>query len=71
MAKLSSGYCYELTGVPNERWLSCHDDSWDIAMCDSLKGERLGTRNIDGAKCTVVKCPDGTIRAQMSHMLEK
>jgi hypothetical protein len=64
MAKLNSGYCYELTGVPWERWESCSADNWDIEICDSLKGDVLGTRNIDGAICVVVKCDDGIVRAQ-------
>ena len=64
MAKLSSGYCYELTGVPAERWEECQSDNWDIEICDRLKGEKLGERNIDGALCVVVKCADGVVRAQ-------
>jgi hypothetical protein len=72
MAKLNSGYCYELAGVPAERWESCSADNWDIEICDSLNGERLGTRNIDGAICVVVECADGIVRAQTAqHVTEK
>jgi len=71
MAKLSSGYCYELTGVPAERWEECQSDNWDIEICDRLKGEKLGERVIDGAHCVVVACKDGITRAQTRQNVEK
>lgn len=43
------------------------DDCWDITVEDEQCGEDLGYRNIDGARCTVIRTSAGKHFAGLAH----
>ena len=63
---MRSGYCFEMHGV--ESWETCSNELWEIVIYTPTGSESiLGQRMIDGTWCTVWKCEDGKIRAQVAR----
>ena len=61
---MMDGYCFELSGE-SQNWRASSESLWDIDIYTPDGTERYaGSRFIDGCRCRVYWCHDGTYRAQ-------
>jgi hypothetical protein len=63
---IRSGYAYLYTGSART-WRVGSSEKWEIVMLSPERGGAtayLGSREIDGTKCRVYRCADGSIVAQ-------
>lgn len=67
---IEDGYKFQLEAQHTKRpegWRRAPNDDWETVVEDRVCGEKLGTRRIDGAVCTVIRTDAGEVYAAMSR----